>query len=131
MEIIKKVKESVQIPVIGNGDVVDKKSAQKLFEYTNCDGIMIARGALYNPFIFDEILNNSTHTEKEKIQLIFNHIWYIKKYSRNTNAVCHFRKQLMLYLKGLPNANLLKQKVLLYNEWEDVEEAIKEYIKYM
>ena len=55
-EIIAKVKEAVKIPVLGNGDVIDAKSAAKMFETTGCDGIMIARAAQGNPWIFREIL---------------------------------------------------------------------------
>ena len=55
LDIIKRVKESVNIPVIGNGDVVDEESALKMFEYTGVDGIMIGRGTFGNPWIFARI----------------------------------------------------------------------------
>ena len=50
------MKESVRIPVIGNGDIIDEKSAVKMFEYTGVDGIMIGRGALGNPWIFNKLI---------------------------------------------------------------------------
>ena len=55
LDIIKKVKESVNVPVIGNGDIVDEESALKMFEYTGVDGIMIGRGSFGNPWIFERI----------------------------------------------------------------------------
>ena len=56
-DIIKKVKESVNIPVIGNGDIVDEETAEAMFKYTNVDGIMIGRAAFGNPWIFREIIH--------------------------------------------------------------------------
>ena len=53
--IIKEVKEAVNIPVIGNGDIVDGKSAKKMMDETGCDGVMVARAARGNPWIFNEI----------------------------------------------------------------------------
>ena len=55
LDIIKKVKEAVDIPVIGNGDIVDEESALRMFEYTGVDGIMIGRGTFGNPWIFERI----------------------------------------------------------------------------
>ena len=57
LDIIKKVKESVKIPVIGNGDVVDGETASKMFEYTGVDGIMIGRGTFGNPWVFQQIIS--------------------------------------------------------------------------
>lgn len=77
LDIIKKVKESVNIPVIGNGDVVDEQTALKMFEYTGVDGIMIGRGAFGKPWIFRNIIHFLETGEKlpdldknEKVEII-------------------------------------------------------------
>lgn len=68
LDIIKKVKESVNIPVIGNGDVRDVKSAKKMFDYTGVDGIMIGRSSLGNPWIFKSIINGlKIYDKNEKV----------------------------------------------------------------
>ena len=75
LNVIRDVKNAVKIPVIGNGDVFSAKDAMKMLEYTECDGIMIGRGAMGNPWIFDEIISAlekkdfSFPNNEEKIQL--------------------------------------------------------------
>ena len=97
LDIIKAVKEAVSIPVIGNGDIVDIESAKRMFEYTNCDGIMIARGAQGNPWIFKSILEGKEYipSNNERLKIILKHIEYALKNEENRKqAVLKMRKHI-------------------------------------
>lgn len=111
LDIIKSVKNAVSIPVIGNGDVKDIKSAEKMFNYTGCDGIMVARAALGSPWIF-KILNeyfekgiiNTAPTPEEKMKIMTEHIELVCKYKGEKMGMLQSRKQISWYLKGFKGA---------------------------
>lgn len=109
LEIIKKVKEAVKIPVIANGDVVDKESYEKMINYTKCDAVMIGRGSLGNPAVFSEILGKEPIMTK--LEFIKKHIEILKQHYPDKFIVKHMRKHILWYLKGVSNATSLKQKV--------------------
>ena len=132
LDIIKKVKESVKIPVIGNGDITDVKSAKKMFEYTGCDGIMIARGAQGNPLIFKSILDGQDYVPsyEERLQIILEHIRYeLENEENKKNAVFKMRKHIAWYLKSLPNSTYVKDKINREEDIEKVIQLLKEYFK--
>ena len=95
-DIIKKVKQSVNIPVIGNGDVKSKEDALKMFETTGVDGIMIGRAALGNPWIFNEIINNEKIevSNEEKLRVILKHIDLEVEEKGELTAVREMRKHI-------------------------------------
>lgn len=131
LDIIKAVKEAVSIPVIGNGDIVDMESAKRMFEYTNCDGIMIARGAQGNPWIFKSILEGKEYipSNNERLKIILKHIEYALKNEENKKqAVLKMRKHIAWYLKGIKNSSYIKDKI---NREEDIEEVKKILIDFL
>jgi tRNA-dihydrouridine synthase B len=134
-DIIKKVKEAVSIPVIGNGDVFTPQDVFKLMDYTNCDGIMIARGALGNPWIFreanDYIKGNDIKYPdiNEKIELVIRHIKMVIEYKGEETAVKEMRKHIGWYLKGLRNSSEVKAKINEENKSENVIYLLEDYKK--
>lgn len=135
-KIIKEVKENVNIPVIGNGDVIDEKTAQEMFEYTQCDGIMIGRGSLGNPWIFDKIMyyfeNNQMPKDisnVEKMSVIKEHFNLLLKEKGEYTAVREIRKHIAWYVKGLKNATQLREKINTLETQVEFENTINEYFK--
>ena len=131
--IIKEVKESVNIPVIGNGDIKSPEDAKKIFEQTNCDGIMIGRATLGRPWILEQIrtyLENGTIrkiTNKEILETILNHIDLEVKEKGEYTGIREIRKHICYYLKGLPGASSVRDKI---NHLESKEEVQKELVDY-
>ena len=127
LEIIKQVKSAVKIPVIGNGDIVEAKSAKNMFDYTGVDGIMIARGSVGNPWIFRNIIeyleNNNlieNPTLEERIDMAIRHLNETIKYKGEYTGIREMRKNLFLYIKGLPNATELRNKISILETKEEV-----------
>ena len=129
--IIKKVKESVNIPVIGNGDIIDIYSAKKMFDETGCDLIMIGRGLLGNPWLIKEInsyLDDGTILEKpsneEKINMIFKHLDYLLNFESDKRASLEIRMHIGWYLKGIPNANSIKREIFTKTSVNEIKEVL-------
>lgn len=132
-DIIKKVKENVNIPVIGNGDIKSPEDAKKIFEQTNCDGIMIGRATLGKPWILEQIrtyLENGTIRQisnKEILETILNHIELEVKEKGEYTGIREMRKHICYYLKSLPNASTVRDKI---NHLESKEEVESELVSY-
>lgn len=132
-DIIKKVKENVKIPVIGNGDIKTPEDAKKIIEYTKCDGIMVGRATLGNPWLLEQIkdyLTNGTIreiTNEEKIEIIFKHIDLEVKEKGENIGIKEMRKHICYYLKGLPMASEVRNKVNQLETEKEVKNTLIEY----
>ncbi|WP_123054811.1 tRNA dihydrouridine synthase DusB [Clostridium sp. JN-1] len=133
LDIISKVKKAVSVPVIGNGDVIDAKSAKHLFEATNCDAIMIGRGAMGNPWIFREIRDGLNNREivypdfNEKIDVCIKHYENAIKYNGEAKAVREMRKHIAWYLKGFKDSKKIKDKINSEKSSSTVIKILMEY----
>ncbi len=134
-DIIKKVKENVKIPVIGNGDVIDGETAKIMFEYTGVDGIMIGRGSFGRPWIFKEIieyLENGKKIEEpnnqEKLEVIKRHIDLAVE-EKGEIAVKELRKHIAWYTKNLKNSSEFRNSINQIETKEELVNKLDEYFK--
>ena len=116
--IIKQVKETVKIPVIGNGDIKTCYDAKKMLEYTGCDAIMIGRALLGNPWLvkqtvdyLEKSIKPHEITPKEKIEMIKKHLKYLLEIKKEHIAITEIRSHAAWYLKGLNNTSELKREI--------------------
>ncbi len=134
-DIIKKVKESVNIPVIGNGDVVDGKSAEEMFQYTGVDGIMIGRGTFGRPWIFKEIIEYleigkqmEEPSNAEKLEVIKKQIDLAVE-EKGEIAVKELRKHIAWYTKNLKNSSEFRNSINQIETKTELVNKIEAYFK--
>lgn len=132
-EIIKKIKKSVNIPVIGNGDIKSKEDAKKMFMQTGVDGIMIGRAAIGKPWIFEEIINYLSEKEQrvisndEKLSIILEHIKLAVEEKGEKIAIKEMRKHLAYYIRNGKDASKLREKINKIEERVELENCLKQY----
>ncbi|KUG26131.1 trna dihydrouridine synthase b [hydrocarbon metagenome] len=134
---IPKIKEVVNIPVAVNGGIMTPEDARRAFEQTGADAVMIARGAIGNPWIFSQtkelIENGKLPTEPsidEKIKVTLKHLRYeIERADNERWGVIPFRKFYSGYLKGFHNVSKIRQQIMQYESYEPIEELLLNYLQ--
>ena len=134
-EYIKKVKETVSIPVIGNGDITDGKSAAKMLELTGCDGVMVGRAAEGNPWIFREILHYIKKGEifplpslEERKEKALEHLSLLVKYKGERRGVLEGRKHISWYFKGICGGAPLREKINKACSYDEMRKIVLEIL---
>ncbi|EHS59959.1 tRNA dihydrouridine synthase DusB [Paenibacillus kribbensis] len=134
-DIIKEVKEAVSIPVIGNGDVASPEDARRMLDLTNCDGVMIGRGALGNPWMLYRTIEYlqtgkllPDPSPEEKIRIAILHMDRLVSLKGEAVAVREMRKHLAWYLKGLKGSARIKDVIMEETKRDDMVRILDQFV---
>lgn len=137
-DIIKAVKDTVSIPVIGNGDIKTAQDAKRMFDYTNCDAIMIGRGSEGNPFIFRQINEyletgevTFNPTPHDRLWQMTEHLKMLVETKGESRGVKEARKHIAWYIKGLKGASRLKGEIFKISDFATIHHCLTEYINHL
>ena len=125
--MIKELKEISSIPIVGNGDIVTPEDAKIMLDKTNCDYVMIGRGAMGNPFLFEQIndyLETGTYKEysfHDKLDSFFNYLQLTNQYKIK---FANIKSQAMRFTKGMDGGSKLRSKITLSKNIEELEKIM-------
>ncbi len=135
-EIIAKVKEAVSVPVIGNGDVDSPEKAEAMFRETNVDGIMVARAAQGNPWIFGQIrhyLDTGDKIERPSVEelteMVLRHGRMLTEYKGEYTAIREMRKHIAWYTFGYPGSARFRGEVNQLGTLQEMEDCMKRFLE--
>ena len=135
-KIIKEVKKSVNIPVVGNGDIYSPRDALRMIEETNCDAVMIGRGILGNPWLIMntvKILNNDRDfylpSPLDKINMIKRHACMLADELNEKIAILEMRKFAAWYMKGMKNSSEIRNSINKITKAEELYKILDEYVE--
>ncbi len=129
--IIKRFKEELKIPVIGNGDILTHTDAQNMLEQTGCDGVMIGRAAVSEPWFFRSCFSDlKTLSTQEKSDLILKQYEDFFDYYGPASGVKMMRKHLCAYTKGLRDGAIFRNDLIRMDDWSLIKTRIKDFFKY-
>jgi len=134
-EWITKVKKTVQIPVIGNGDITEPHHVKRMFDQTGCDAVMIGRGAVHNPWIFKqakEFMKAGTILPPpdltERVDTLKDHLQFSVEYKGEPRGVYEMRKHFSGYLKGLPNISKFRLELMQYESLDKILDRLDQFL---
>jgi tRNA-dihydrouridine synthase B len=134
-DIIKAVKQRLDVPVIGNGDIFVAEDARAMIDYTGCDGVMIARGAQGNPWIFAqcaELLEmgqiKTVPTLEERFAMALRHTKMLIQFKGEYIGIREARSHLACYLKGIRGASKAKDEINHAEDISEIEAVLKKLI---
>ncbi len=134
-DVIKKIKAELSIPVIGNGDIWTAQDAMDMFNYTGCDGVMIARGAQGNPWIFKETQEllekgeiTTVVTPRERLEICLKHITRLVEDKGESRGIKEARKHIAWYIKGLKGSSQIKTEVFKISDFATMTKVLANYI---
>lgn len=135
-DIIRRVKDAVHIPVMGNGDIFSPEAARRILDETGCDGILVARGAMGNPWIFKRIVHYldtgellPEPTPEERIDMAIRHTLMLVDFKGEKCGVREMRTHIAWYIKGLKNAAGVKNSINTIDKVDELVELLQQYKK--